>query len=544
MLRSHHRCILPRVSGGFFEFHERVTRRAYGRPQAQPAQTQAQNQQRTASNDPVTVSQLTARIDGAIRKAIPETLYVRGEISNYKPHQGSGHLYFTLKDKTNCIECVMWKSDAARLKFTPTDGMELIATAKVSVYGQRGRYQLYVTSLRPMGQGPLELAFQQLRAKLEAQGLFAAERKKPLPRFPTGIVLVTSREAAACHDMLKVLRRFSWLRIMIYHVPVQGDGAARRIAGALAHLSTTAEKIGAQIILLSRGGGSLEDLWPFNEEIVARAVAASRLPIISGIGHEVDVTIADLVADHHAHTPTEAAQVATAHWRTAREDLGELALRMRRSFRGIVQEARHRLSAVERHEAFRRPMGRVHSLRQFLDDRQRTLAAAVAQRTNENLRRLQEISAQLERSFPDKLRDARDRVDQLRHGLDARISRRLRIASDELARVSALLSECHPRYRLQIRQNQIAALSERLDRAMVARINQHSTKLNGLSRQLDSLNPSNVLKRGFTLTQRKKDGQLLRSTQDVKPGDRLLTQFADGQVESVVQDSKQLPLFE
>ena len=528
------------MSGGFFEFHERVTRRAPPRPQPPPAQ----NQQGRATSDPVTVSQLTARIDGAIRKALPEMLYVRGEISNFKPHQGSGHLYFTLKDKANCIECVMWKSDAARLKFTPTDGMELVAVAKLSVYGQRGRYQLYVTSLRPLGQGPLELAFQQLRAKLEAQGLFATERKKALPRFPSGIVLVTSREAAACHDMLKVLRRFAWLRIMIYHVPVQGDGAARRVAAALAHLNVTADKVGAQVILLARGGGSLEDLWPFNEEVVARAVAASRLPIISGIGHEVDVTIADLVADYHAHTPTEAAQVATANWRSAREDLDALSLRLRRSFRGMVQESRHRLAAIERHEVFRRPLGRIHSLRQFLDDRQRALSAAMDQRLSQNDRQLQEISARLERSFPDRLRDARHRVDQLRHGLDARISRRMRLASDELARVAALLGECHPRYRLQIRQNQLAAMSERLDRAMAAQLAQRSTKLNGLSRQLDSLNPANVLKRGFTLTQRKKDGQLLRSAEQVKPGDRLLTQFADGQVESIVQDANQLPLFE
>jgi exodeoxyribonuclease VII large subunit len=514
------------VSGGFFEFHERVTRR---RPPATPQTGGAQaapsstaNARTQPSSEPVTVSQLTTRIEGVLRRGIPETLYVRGEISNFKLHQQSGHLYFTLKDKATCIACVMWQSDAARLKFTPTDGMELVATAKLDVYRQRGQYQLYVTNLRPMGQGPLELAFQQLRAKLETQGLFAAERKKALPRYPTGIVLVTSREAAACHDMLKVLRRFSWLRIMIYPVPVQGDGAARRIAAALTHLNSRVDQIGAHVILLARGGGSLEDLWAFNEEVVARAVAASRLPVISGIGHEVDVCIADLVADHHAHTPTEAAQVAVQHWRTARDDVDGLVLRLRRAFRASLQDARHRLRAIERHEAFRRPLARIHSLQQFLDDRQRALNRAIDQRID----------------------SSRQRVDALRQALDGRMGRRLRAASDEVARISALLGECHPRYRLQIRKNQVAALSDRLDRAMAAQLAQRSTKLEGLSRQLESLSPTNVLKRGFTLTQRKKDGQLLRSAQEAKPGDRLLTRFADGEVESVVQDSNQLPLFE
>src|SRR5580765_6383103 len=164
--------------------------------------------------EPITVSQLTNRIDRLIKGAIPETLHVRGQLSNFNEHRSSGHLYFTLKDANSCIDCVMFQSEAARLKFTPEDGMEMVAGGKLGVYVQRGKYQLYVTALRPLGQGALELAFQQMRAKLEALGLFAAERKKQIPDFPRNIVLITSPEAAACHDMLKVLRRFAWLRIM------------------------------------------------------------------------------------------------------------------------------------------------------------------------------------------------------------------------------------------------------------------------------------------------------------------------------------------
>ena len=253
----------------------------------------------------ISVSQLTAVIDRAIKAGVPGSVLVKGEVSNFKAHAASGHLYFTLKDATACINCVMWKSDAARVKFRPTDGMELLTGGRVAVYAEQGKYQLYVTSLRPIGQGALELALRQLRARLEAEGLFAAARKKPLPPYPLNIALVTSRQTAALQDMLKVLRRFPWLRLSLFHAPVQGDGAGERIADAIAQLNASRDRP-TDVLLLARGGGSLEDLWAFNEEVVARAIAASRIPVVTGIGHEIDVSIADLVADHHAHTPTEA----------------------------------------------------------------------------------------------------------------------------------------------------------------------------------------------------------------------------------------------
>lgn len=528
------------MSGGFFEFHQRVNQRRGALPRtAEPSAAQQK-----PSAQPLTVSQITARIERVLKDQIKETLHVRGQISNYKPHQASGHVYFTLKDAVNCLNCVMWQSDAARLKFIPDDGMELVASGKISIYGKRGQYQLQVSSLHPLGQGALELAFQQLRAKLEAEGLFAAERKKPLPRFPTRIVLITSREAAGCHDMLKVLGRFPWLKVMIYPVPVQGDGAARRIAAAITHVSAKREMIGAEVIVLGRGGGSLEDLWAFNEEAVARALAASRVPVVTGIGHEVDVSIADLIADHHAHTPTEAAQVITAHWRTARDDVDEQHLRLRRSFRAIVQDARHRLRLIEQHEAFRRPLSRIEGYRQVLDDRQKALAAALSDRINAARHRLQESDHRLERRLPAMIREAHHRLTVLLQELDTRMGRRLRHAVDELSRISALLGECHPRHRLQLRQREITSLEERLQRALQINCSQRSQQLNAASRQLEALNPGNVLKRGFTVTSRRKDGAILRSAQQLKPGDRIITRFADGQVESVTEDSKQLPLFE
>src|SRR5687768_10856790 len=213
----------------FFEFREQVTA-PKRKPTSAKALGSANPQPGGAGAEALSVTQLTSQIDRVIRVGFPAPVLVRGEVSNYRPNASSGHVYFTLKDAGACVSCVMWKSDAARVKFTPADGMELLARGTIQVYAQQGKYQLYVTNLQPLGQGALELAFQQMRAKLEAEGLFAPGRKRPLPRFPSRIVLVTGSQTAALQDMLKVLRRFPWLRVFVYPVPVQGEGCGRRIA--------------------------------------------------------------------------------------------------------------------------------------------------------------------------------------------------------------------------------------------------------------------------------------------------------------------------
>ncbi len=207
------------MADSFFDFHERVAKQRAAQRSPKPAD---------AAAEPLTVSQLTAAIEKAIKAGVPGTITVRGEVSNASGRQASGHLYFTLKDSAACINCVMWRDAASRLQFKLEDGLEMIATGRVSVYAPQGRYQLQVQSLQPAGRGALELAFRQLQAKLAAEGLFAAERKKPIPLYPSRIVLLTSRATAALQDILKVLRRFPWLNLMVYHVPVQGEGSARR----------------------------------------------------------------------------------------------------------------------------------------------------------------------------------------------------------------------------------------------------------------------------------------------------------------------------
>jgi len=449
----------------------------------------------------LSVSQLTARIERALKEGLPATVLVRGEVSNFKQHGGSGHLYFTLKDPGSCIDCVMFRSDAVNLRFTPQDGMELLATGRIAVYAQRGRYQLYVARLEAIGQGALEVAFRQLCAKLQAEGLFDPARKQPLPPYPMRVALLTSADTAAFQDMLKVLRRFAWVRLLLWHVPVQGEGAAQRIAQALVDLGRRHHQLGGvDLILLARGGGSLEDLWAFNEEVVARAIAGCPIPIITGIGHEIDVSVADLVADYHAHTPTEAAQVAMARWRTAREDLEALGIRLRREVRTLLGEARSRLSQLQRHEVFRRPTDRINAARQQLDDRQRALAAAM--------------------------------------------QRRLTVARQRLMGLGAVLAQRHPRHQLALMRLRLGDLSRRLAQELRRLHRRLGERLAAIASHLNAVGPQQVLERGYSITTLQRTGRVLRSAHEARAGDRLLTRLAEGTLHSVVEDQRQLRLFE
>jgi exodeoxyribonuclease VII large subunit len=524
------------MTADFFDFKRQMQR---------PAKKPSAAQSKDAGDKAITVSQLTDRIKRVITTGMAGPLLVKGEVSNFKPNRASGHVYFTLKDSNACIDCVMWRSDAERLKFDVEEGMEVLAGGTIDVYPPRGKYQMYVTSLRPLGQGALELALRQMRAKLEAEGLFAPERKKPLPAYPRRIVIITSREAAALQDVLKVLRRFPWLDLMVYSAPVQGEGAAGKIAAAISHVNAKIVSVGGcDLIILGRGGGSLEDLWSFNEEVVARAIAASRIPIITGIGHEVDVSIADLVADYHAHTPTEAAQVVTAKWRAAAELLAAGHQRLKRSLGIVIQNRRQRLALVERHEAMRRPADRLRVLRQYLDDRQRTLLVA-EQRL---LRRLTDRVAAAE------LHTAR-RLPAIVHGLAQRISdratmlqramlSRFRRLDDRIGQLNLRLQRQHPAQLTQLANQRLKVSASHLEAAMTRRLAALDTQVQSAGRQLKAVSPAAVLKRGYSITTRKKGGDVIRSATDVKAGDKLLTRFIDGQVESVAEDQQQMSLFD
>ncbi|MFQ5650870.1 MAG: exodeoxyribonuclease VII large subunit [bacterium] len=321
----------------------------------------------------LSVSRLTREIKLLLESSFPNVL-VQGEISNFT-HHSSGHMYFSLKDEFAQIPCVMWRSNNQNLFFAPQDGMKVLVKARVSLYEKRGAYQLDVWHLQPAGIGELQLAFEQLKKRLRAEGLFSPEFKKPLPRFPQRIGIVTSPTGAAIRDLVTVLqRRFPAIEIVLNPVRVQGEGAAREIARAVDEFNEYGQ---VDVLIVARGGGSLEDLWPFNEEPVARAVFRSRIPVISAVGHEVDFSICDFVADVRAATPSAAAEIAVP----SREELKGRVQQFSSSIATAVLEKvkyqREKLRAIEKSYAFRQPLDIVRQHSQRTDDLRRNLQKSI-----------------------------------------------------------------------------------------------------------------------------------------------------------------------
>lgn len=315
------------------------------------------------------VSEITKEIRALLESEFP-AVWVEGEISNYKRHS-SGHIYFTLKDETAQLNAVFFANANQFLKFELEDGLHVIAIGRISVYDQRGQYQLYVQRMEPKGLGALQLSFLQLKEKLEKEGLFSEERKRPIPVYPTRIGLVTSPTGAAIQDMLKIFKRRRFgLEIYLYPVRVQGDGAAQEISSAIDALNRRED---LEVLIVGRGGGSLEDLWAFNEETVARAIVRSKIPIIAAVGHEVDWTIADFVADFRAHTPTAAAEKVVMNWDELDERLKAIRERIRNAMRVLFNTKKEILENLKSSYALRQPLAYVNQLAQRLDELLRQL---------------------------------------------------------------------------------------------------------------------------------------------------------------------------
>jgi exodeoxyribonuclease VII large subunit len=345
----------------------------------------------------LSVWEITCQIKDALETSFPAA-WVVGEISNFARPQ-SGHCYLTLKDDRAQLKAVLWRSAAARVRFDLHDGLEVICRGRLEVYAPRGSYQLIIEQIEPKGMGALELALRQLREKLAKEGLFDPAQKRPLPRFVRKVAVVTSPTGAAIRDFLQVLgRRWRGADVLIIPTRVQGEGAAAEIAAAL----RTANLLPVPIdcLVVTRGGGSLEDLWAFNEEAVVRAVAASRIPVISAIGHEIDVTLCDLAADVRALTPSEAAELIAP---AAEEVLGNLTRtekRLAAALRWRLTMARSRLDAVARHRAMRRPYERLHELTRRLDECALCAARAMKRRWQLARHRLDATAARLESLSP------------------------------------------------------------------------------------------------------------------------------------------------
>ena len=344
----------------------------------------------------LTVSALTFALKEVVEVTFPH-IWVCGEISNFI-RAGSGHIYFTLKDEAAQLKAVMWRSAAQRMRFDLRDGMEVIVAGGIQVYEARGQHQIVVEQLQPKGIGPLELAFRQLQQKLAEEGLFDVERKRPLPRFPRRIALITSPSGAAVRDMIQVMtRRWPKARIIVIPVAVQGDQAAGQIAAALRKVHTIPE---VDVVICGRGGGSLEDLWAFNEEVVARAIHACKIPVVSAVGHEVDVTIADLVADRRALTPSEAAELVVPLESDVQLELDMVRQRLVNSLRQQTQRARLRLDSVASRRCFSRPLERIQEQSHRLDDLEGRLKRGMKQAIESSKQQLQSFASSLNALSP------------------------------------------------------------------------------------------------------------------------------------------------
>ena len=327
-------------------------------------------------------------------------LLVRGEVSNYKCYP-SGHHYFSLKDEQGSIRCVMFRGDAARLRFRPVNGLSVIAYGRVSVYPRDGQYQLYCTQLMEDGRGALDRAFEALKKKLEAQGLFDPDRKQPLPAYPGRIALVTSPAGAAVRDMIRILRqRWPMTQVLVVPVRVQGEGAAEEIAAAIQQVNLRSD---IDLMITGRGGGSREDLWAFNEEPVAWAIALSNIPVISAVGHEPDVTISDYVADVRASTPSNAAELAVPDQTQVRQRLEGLALRLTQAAQVRLDAGRRELRRLEQSRVLRNPAAVVDDQRMRLDGVQHRLALALERSLRRGRVELAELAGRIDAMSPLKV---------------------------------------------------------------------------------------------------------------------------------------------
>ena len=316
------------------------------------------------------VRDLTRLVKGVLEESFPSVV-VEGEISNFKRHMPSGHLYFTLKDEEAQVRCVMWRSDAAKVRFEVSDGMKVIVKGRVSLYEPRGDFQLYAVDLVPAGQGALQLAFEQLKKKLEDEGLFDEERKREIPEFPSRIGVVTSLEGAAVRDIISIIsRRFPAVEVVIYPVKVQGDGAAEEIARAIRDFNKLST---VDVLIVGRGGGSLEDLWAFNEEVVARSIFDSAIPVISAVGHQVDYTIADFVADVRAATPSAAAELIVPDRQEVVAGVQSEVRTMGRLIEQKIYGLTLELDKLSHHYALQQPSSLVDQKSQLADELTRRL---------------------------------------------------------------------------------------------------------------------------------------------------------------------------
>jgi len=416
-----------------------------------------------------------------------EDIWVEGEISNCRAAP-SGHIYFTLKDGEAQLPVVLFRRQAQLLRFRPQDGLAVLARGRVSVYESRGQLQLIAETLEPRGVGALQLAFEQLKARLLAEGLFDAARKRPLPAFPRAVGVVASTGGAVLHDIVKVIRRrHARLNLLIYPAPMQGPECAASAAAGIRWFNGHADRV--DLILIARGGGSIEDLAGFNDEALARGIAASALPVVSAIGHETDFTIADFVADLRAPTPSAAAELITAAQHRIEDRVQALDARVRRAVRYQLILARQRFAVLSAAQL----QGRVQAL----------------------------------------LGRRGQRLDDLRHRLESSANRGLRMPAARVAALTARLERRSPLLRLSLARRRLERAEQSLSRLALSVTATRLTRLSHASARLDALSPLAVLSRGYALVY-STDGTLLRNAADAGVGESVRARLASGSLSATV----------
>lgn len=345
----------------------------------------------------LTVNQLTKKIKSLLEQNFSEVVVV-GEISNFKKHS-SGHLYFNLKDEFASLNAVMWRSRVQNLFFTPQDGMKVIAIGSITVYEIRGSYQLDVYDLKPLGIGELQIAFEELKKKLAAEGLFNQEHKKPIPQYPEKIGIVTSQTGAVIRDIINIIsRRYPVAELILYPVKVQGSGAAEEIADAINHFN---ELQNVDVIIACRGGGSLEDLWAFNEEVVARAIFSSKIPVVSAVGHETDFTISDFVADLRAPTPSAAAELVVPNLTDIIENIKNFLYTIKVNILDFISLYKDKITSIISSYSFNVPMNKVRQFMQRVDEHDRLLKLLIDHLLSEKKNLITNLTSRLSSLNPD-----------------------------------------------------------------------------------------------------------------------------------------------
>lgn len=457
------------------------------------------------------VAELTQKIKSILEDDIG-VIWVEGEISNLR-RPASGHMYFTLKDEHACLQAVLFRGRQRAADLQIQDGQKVRLHGQLSVYAQRGQYQIIVQHIEDAGAGDLQQAFEAMKKKLKAEGLFAQETKKPLPLFPRQIGMITSGTGAALRDMLNVLqRRFAGLHIVIVPAKVQGEGSAQEIAGAIQNCNQWGK---LDVLIVARGGGSLEDLWAFNEELVARAIWNSSIPVISGVGHETDFTIADFVADVRAPTPSAAAELVIGQKQEFVDALRQTARRLMQSMRQKAQQNRHRFDKSAGSYVFREPAHLVGTYRDRLEKHSRSLTRETSHALQNTQQRMDELDMRIIRAAQSEMLQHRNRFIQLaRHPVfrePAHLSRRQR--------------------------KKIEELETRMNRSTAWQKEQTKQKLQTIERQLHAYNPAHTLKRGFSIT-RTKNGKIISSVKKINPGEAITSQLYDGEFEATVETVK------